>query len=219
MEEPHHGAHMDLSCGRGLVGPQPGPGLGWGGHQVWGAASGLGPPHPTAPPQGRVQQLLSTDPTQQTAGAPPSPGTPKGLGIPPLLGCSPRTPHSPWGEPGPSTVPPLPPRGRMRVHPSQAPCLLPPRETPALWHCGAGWGQHRNSQVPPMSGGAVGPPPCTWHPGGSCSAFQCQGQPGSLQAVHRCFQGGHSCTPGSWGAAPPKEPPASLGLWQPELGW
>lgn len=204
----------------GSWGPQPRPGLGWGGHQVWGAASGLGPPHPSASPQGRVQQLLSTDSTQQTAGAPPAPGTPKGLRTPPSLGCSPQTPHSPWGEPGPSTVPALPPRGRMRVHPSQAPCLLAPRETPALWHGGAGWGQHRNSQVPPMSGGLWGLPAAPGTPGDSRSALRCQEHPGPLQAVHGCFQGGHSCTPDSRGAAPPpKNPAASLGLWHPGLGW
>lgn len=41
----------------------------------------------------------------------------------------------------------------MRVHPSQAHCQLPPRETPALWHSGAGGGQH---QVPSMLGEACG---------------------------------------------------------------
>lgn len=47
--------------------------LDWGGHQVWGAASGLGPPHPTAPPQGRVQQLLLHRPHIADSWSPPCP--------------------------------------------------------------------------------------------------------------------------------------------------
>lgn len=99
--------------------------------------------------------------------------------------------------------------------PPSSHCQLPPREPPALWHSGAGWGRHRHSQAPPCVGeGLWG---CTWHPGGSCSARQCQGHPGPLQAVHRCFQPGCSCTPDSQRAAPPKTPllPRGCGI----LGW
>lgn len=177
---------------------------------MWGADSGLGPPYPTAPPQGRVQQLLSTDPTQQTAGAPPASDTPKGLGTPPRWAATPRHPSA-WGEPGPSTVPPLLPQGRMRVHPSQAHCQLPPRETPALWHSGARGGSTRTARSPLCWGGLWGLPAAPGTQGGSCSALQCQGHPGPSPAIHRCFQRGHSCTPDSQGAALPKDPPCFPG--------
>lgn len=203
---------MDLSCGRGL-------GLEWGGPPDVGSCQWAGAPLSHSPPQGRVQQLLSTDPTQQTAGVPPAPDTPKGLGTPPLLGCCPQIPHSPWGEPGPSTVPPLPPQGSMRVHPSQAHCQLPPRETPALWHSGAGRGSTGTARSPLCWGGLWGLPTAPGTQRVSCSALQCQGHPGPLQAIHKCYQCGRSCTPDSQGAAPPKDPPASLELWRPQLGW
>lgn len=171
---------MSTSCppgGRNTHGPQMWPGacgghtlglvLDWGGHQVWGAASGLGPPIPQPLLRAGGSSSCCTDPTQQAAAAPPAPDTPNGLGTPPSLGCSPQTPHSPQGEPGPATVPPLPPRGRMRVHPSQAHCQPPPRETPALWHSGAGWGQHQNSHVPPVLGGGCGASPLHLAPRGA----------------------------------------------------
>lgn len=175
-----------------------------------GSCRWAGASRPTAPAQGRVQQLLSTDPTQQTAGAPPAPGTPKGLGTPPSLGCSPQTPHSPRGEPGPSTVAPQPPRGKMRVRPSQAPCLLPPGRPLPCGTMELGGGSPGTARSPSVRG-ALGPPCCTWHPGGSCSALQCQGHPGPLQAVHRCFQCGRSCTPDSRGGCTLQRPPCFPG--------
>lgn len=152
----------------GSWGPQPRPGLGLGGGTRCGELPvGWGPPIPQPLLRAGCGSSCCTDPTQQTAGAPPAPDTPKGLGTPPSLGCSPQTPHSPWGEPGPSTVPPLPPRGRMRVHPSQAHCQLPPRETPALCTVELGGGSTGTARSPSCWEGAVGPPRCTWHPGGA----------------------------------------------------
>lgn len=152
---------MDLSCGRGLVGA-----TAWAWSCTGELPVGWGPPIPQPLLGAGCSSSCCTDPTQQTAGAPPAPDTPKGLGTPPSLGCSPQTPHSPWGEPGPSTVPPLPPRGRMRVHPSQAHCQLPPRETLPCVTVELGGGSTGTARCPLCREGAVGPPRCTWHPGG-----------------------------------------------------
>lgn len=74
---------MDLSCGQGLVGTTAQAwsliGGGGGGTRCGELPVGWVSPHPTAPPQGRVQQLLSTDLTQQTAGAPLPLTLPRGL--------------------------------------------------------------------------------------------------------------------------------------------
>lgn len=52
------------------------------------------------------------------------------------------------------------------MHPSQAHCQLPPRETPALCPVEVGGGSTRTARSPPMLGGGCGVSRCTWHPGG-----------------------------------------------------
>lgn len=65
----------------------------------------------------------------------------------------------------------------------------------------------------PCVGGACGASPLHLAPRGSRSpsALQCQGHPGPLQAIHKCYQCGRSCTPDSQGAAPPQRPPCFPG--------
>lgn len=58
---------------RGLWGPQPGPGLGWGGHQVWGAASGLGPPPSQSPSSGQGAAAPQHRPHTADSWSPPCP--------------------------------------------------------------------------------------------------------------------------------------------------
>lgn len=118
---------MDLSCGRGLMGATAQACSRMRGATRYGEVPvGWVPPHPTAPAQGTVQQLLSTGPPQQTAGAPHAPDTPKGARWaavprhPTHLGVSQDLPLSPSASLGQDEGAPLP--GPLPASTQGAPC-------------------------------------------------------------------------------------------------